>query len=61
MIYTQKQWKEKVTKDADFERAYLVNCIMNSHPESEIIEYCERLARSLKELELIERTEGDEL
>lgn len=57
MVYTRKQWKEKVTEDVAFEKEYLVTCITTGHPESEVLEYCERLARSLKELELIERTE----
>ena len=59
MVYTQKQWTEKVVGDEEFGKQYLVNCIMNlsDHSLSEVKEYCDRLSRSIDELELIERTE----
>lgn len=58
MVYTQKQWKQKVMDDIAFEKDYLVNCITANHPDSEIKEYCDRLSRSLAELDLIYRTEN---
>lgn len=60
MVYTQKQWKEKVLKDIAFEKDYLVQCINDRdgwHTDMEVQEYCQKLARSLDELFLIERCE----
>ena len=57
MVYSEKAWKAKILENIGFEKEYLVTCITTGHPESEIKEYCDRLSRSLAELELIERTE----
>lgn len=57
MTLSMRQYKEKINNELRFCKEYLVTCITAGHTEDEIIEYCERLQRAIKESQLIERME----